>query len=277
MANHNKIEFKRHSFSFVGVTVNAWAQPSPHIWSTWTYVHRVTLIEMEYRLKMYALRIPSPVIGSTWTFSQWKSSLKMSLDRCVFHHIDDTCNTFLVCFRAKSESIHCRSICDLLPSNHRHPGYSMSQSHCNMPNGEVSSKSTKDLIAFSRRVSGHFLPFDSLSPSIPPHPQYWINAERCCFFCRHSCDTDSNAAIYLRNRPVTFTRRCDNSVLSNYNERTNTKYTASTSIENHESWINFLHTISYMCHYGPWYHILSQWFGLCLWRWVMGFYKHFNR
>lgn len=89
----------------------------------------------------------------------------MSLDRCVFHLIDDTCNTFLVCFRAKSESIHCRSICDSLPSNHRHPGYSMSQSHCNMPNGEVSSKSTKDLIAFSRRVSGHFHPFNSLSPS----------------------------------------------------------------------------------------------------------------
>lgn len=39
-------------------------------------------------------------------------------------------------------------------------------------------------------------------------------------FCRHSCDTDFNTSIYLRNRPAPSAWRCYYSVLPNYNERT---------------------------------------------------------
>lgn len=136
---------------------------------------------MEYQVKICVLRIPSLVIGSTWIFSPWKNSLRMSLVRCVFHHIVATYNIFPVCCRAKLKSIRCRSICDSLPSNRHHRGYKMNQSLCNKPNGEVSLKSTKDLIAFSHLVSAIIFPVKSIpqkTPSIRSNPMQFNNIIR---------------------------------------------------------------------------------------------------
>lgn len=77
----------------------------------------------------------------------------MLLARCACHRIADICNTFPVCCRAKSESIHIHCICDSSQSNRHHHGCRTNRLHCNRPNGVVSSKSTKDLIAFSLQVS----------------------------------------------------------------------------------------------------------------------------
>lgn len=82
-------------------------------------------------------------------------------------------------------------------------------------------------------------------------------------FYRHSCDTNYNAAIHLWNRTATAARRCDNSVLSNHNERTSNEPAANGQII--ESRIDFLHAISYVCHYRAWCNVLSQRFRLRLW------------
>lgn len=140
----------------------------------------------------------------------------MLLGRCVFHRTDDICNTFPVCCQAKSESIHIRCTCVSSQSNRHRHGYRTNQSHYNKPNGVVLSKYTRDLIAFSLLVS--FRHFKRLKSST-----------RLFFFLitvlvlsdRYSCDTHCDTAIHLRDRPATIARRCDYSVLSTYNERTN--------------------------------------------------------
>lgn len=160
------------------------------------------------------------------------------------HHIGDTCNISPVCYRVKLESIQCHCTCDSLRSNRRHCGYNTNRLHCNKLNGVVLSKFTKDLIAFSRLVSIHTThEFIHFIPCSNKQLRYDF------LFCRHSCDTDFNTSIYLRNRPATSAWRCNYSVLPNNNERTIHKLTTEANqCEKAESRIDFLHTISYMCH-----------------------------
>lgn len=213
-------------------------------------------------MKMLELSIPLLVIGSIWIFFPWKNSLKMLLARCACHRIADICNTFPVYCRAKFESIHIHYTCDSSQLNRHRHGCRTNRLHYNKPNGVVSSKSTKDLIAFSLQVSFP-LPIEKFTSTD------WDRVFFSFWFNRYSCDTHCNAAIYLRDRSATIARRCDNSVLSTYNERTNIECATFTHIENINSWIDFLHAISYMCHYWPGYNVLSQRFRLCMWRWVL--------